>query len=154
VKPSKLLIVLGSLGSVLCFALVASAPFFISSYKVPQDGMYPTIPAGSRIFVNRRPYSDASNVSRGDIIVFIRKHDGKTYNYIWRVIGLPGDKIFIETDEVILNGQKLNRKTARTEGQITIYYETIDGNTYEVAYNSAAPPSNRPNASMVSRANL
>jgi len=149
VKASKLLILIGALGSIVFILLIASVPFFITSYKVPQEGMYPTIPAGTRIFVNRRPYSKSSSVRRGDVIVFVRTQDGKRYNYIWRVIGIPGDRIAIEADKVTLNGQALKRNNVRTEGKLTIYQEIIDGNTYEVAYNSSAPLSSRPNASMV-----
>jgi signal peptidase I len=148
-KASKLLIVFGSLGSILIIALIASVPFFISSYKVPQDGMYPTIHAGGRIFVYRRPYSDASRVRRGEVIVFVRTQEGKRYNYIWRVIGIPGDKITVEGDKVILNGQPLKRKNIHITEKLTIYQETIDDTTFEVAYDSAAPPSNRLDASMV-----
>lgn len=148
-KAAKLLIVLGSISSLLIVALIASIPFFISSFKIPQDGMYPTIHPGCRIFVYRRPYSDASRVRRGDVIVFVRTQEGKSYKYIWRVIGIPGDKITVEADKVILNRQPLKRKGLHTEEKLTIYQETIDDTTYEVAYDDEAPPSNRLNASIV-----
>lgn len=148
-KASKLLIVISSVASLFFLSLIASIPFFIKSYKIPQNGMYPTINPGGRIFVYRRPYSDASRVRRGDVIVFVRTQEGKRYNYIWRVIGIPGDKITVEADKVILNGQPLKRKSLHTEEKLTIYQETIDDTIYEVAYDDEAPPSNRLNASIV-----
>lgn len=71
--------------------LLASKTFFIGYYRIPQNGMYPGLPAGSRLFAALRAYSDASSVKRGDIVVFVREENGQRYNYIWRVVALPGD---------------------------------------------------------------
>src|SRR5439155_51210 len=63
--------------------------FFVGYYRIPQNGMYPTLPAGSIFFTAKHPYSDSSRVKRGDIIVFVREQNGQRYNYIWRVVALP-----------------------------------------------------------------
>ena len=54
-------------------AFLAIKTFFIGYYRIPQNGMYPTLPAGSVLFTIRRPYPDISAVKRGDIIVFVRE---------------------------------------------------------------------------------
>jgi signal peptidase I len=84
--------------------------FFIGHYRVPQNGMYPTLPAGSGLFTSKRAYSNSSQVHRGDIIVFIREEDGQRYNYIWRVIGLPGDTIVTAGESLTINGKPVMRE--------------------------------------------
>src|SRR5438067_11699168 len=90
--------------------LLALKTFVIGYYRIPQNGMYPTLPAGSVLFTIKRPYSDISGVKRGDIIVFVREQNGGRYNYIWRVIGLPGDKVQTSDESLIINGQPADRK--------------------------------------------
>src|SRR5438093_9443199 len=97
------IVTLSAIGVVL--ALLAVKTFFIGYYRIPQNGMYPTLPAGSVLFTIKRPYSDISGVKRGDIIVFVREQNGRRYNYIWRVIGLPGDKVQTSDESLIINGQ-------------------------------------------------
>jgi signal peptidase I len=53
-------IVTWSLAAVL-LALVVTRVFFINFYRIPQNGMYPGLPAGSRLFVNKRAYSVPSD---------------------------------------------------------------------------------------------
>ena len=40
--------------------------FLIGYYRIPQNGMYPGLPAGSTLFALKRAYSNASMVKRGD----------------------------------------------------------------------------------------
>src|SRR3974390_3320236 len=68
----------------ILLALLAVKTFFVGYYRIPQNGMYPGLPAGSSIFTSKRAYSSAANVKRGDIIVFAREENGQRYIYIWR----------------------------------------------------------------------
>ena len=123
--------------------LLAAWLLLFGYYQIPQNGMYPALPAGSRLFVLRRPYQDASQVSRGDIIVFSRTENGRSYLYIWRVIGLPGDTIQTMSDDVSVNGRSLKQEKLRTDGDLMIYREMNGAAAYEVAYPakmSATPP--------------
>jgi signal peptidase I len=119
--------------------LLAAGIVFVGYYQIPQDGMYPGLPAGSRLFTLRHPYRDPGDVERGDIIVFSRTEDGQEYSYIFRVVGLPGDTIQTRGEDVIVNGKKLPREMVRTDGDKVIYRETNGGAVYEVAY-GAKPP--------------
>jgi len=65
---------------IVVLALLALKTFFIGYYRIPQNGMYPTLPAGSLMFTIKRPYSDISSVKRGDIVVFVREQNGGRYN--------------------------------------------------------------------------
>ncbi len=67
--------------TIVCLALLVVKSIFIGYYVIPQNGMYPGLPAGSSIFAIKRAYSTASNVKRGDIIVFMHEENGQRYNY-------------------------------------------------------------------------
>ena len=104
-------------------ALLVLKAFFISYYFIPQNGMYPGLPAGSVFFALQHPYAAPARVKRADIVVFTRDTDAGRYVYIWRVVGLPGDTI--EAEDVQLGarsdvtaaaiGPHLTLKEARAE---------------------------------------
>lgn len=100
--------------------------FIVQAVKVPTGSMQNTITIGDHLLVNKfifapgksLPFLPQRDIRRGDIIVF--KYPGNTYdpkrderpdnrpiftNYVKRVIGLPGDHIRIEGNNVIVNGQ-------------------------------------------------
>ena len=123
--------------------IFAGKTFFVGYYRVPQNGMYPGLPAGSRLFTHKRAYANASSVRRGDIIVFVRDENGQRYNYIWRVIALPGEKVDASGESLAINGQPVNRQRLREADGKTIYREQIGEASYEVAFDKsprARPP--------------
>jgi signal peptidase I len=80
---------------------------------VPTGSMKPTILEGDRVFVNKVAYdlkipfttrhlAQWSNPQRGDIVVFYSPHDGM--RLVKRVVGIPGDRIELRNNELILNG--------------------------------------------------
>lgn len=79
---------------------------------------------------------------RGDIIVFVREEDGQRYNYIWRVIGLPGDTIVTVGESLTINGQPVARERVREEGGAVIFRERAGETVFEVAFSQ--PPKNQP----------
>src|SRR3954462_6003746 len=85
--------------------VLAIKVLFIGIYRIPQNGMYPGLPAGSRLFTARRAYSHPSSVKRGDIVVFVRQENGQSYNFIWRVVALPGEKVDTSGQSLTINGQ-------------------------------------------------
>ena len=97
--------------------------------------MYPTIPSSKRFICKKNPYHSVSEIKRGDIIVFRAVwKDGKKYNFIWRVAGLPGDTLIIRDTQIIINEKELPREKIREEGNLAIYKETNGNATYHVAY--------------------
>ena len=98
------------------------------------------------MFVWKRAYPDASQVKRGDVVVFRRQQNGAEYIYIWRVIGLPGDKVETSGETLTINGAATERQRLREVDGIMIYRETIDGVSYEIAVDPQAaerPPDTR-----------
>ncbi len=106
----------------------------VSYWTIPQNGMYPTLAAGSRFFGVNRPYRAVGDVKRGDIVVFEQANGGDSYIYIWRVVGLPGDFVEVEESRVALDGKALPLEKIRSEGTFDIFRETNHGASYEVAY--------------------
>ena len=81
---------------------------------VPTGSMKPTILEGDRVFVNKLAYdlkvpfttrhiAQWSNPQRGDIVVFFSPRDGQ--RLVKRVVGLPGDKIELRNNGLVLNGK-------------------------------------------------
>ena len=105
--------------------------------------MYPSLPSGSTVFAFKRAYSDASSVKRGDIIVFTREQDGRRYNYIWRVVGLPGEKVETFDESLKINGQDVSRQYIREADGRNIFREHIGNASYEIAFDvssKSGPP--------------
>jgi signal peptidase I len=132
-------------GSIIAvfLALVAIKTLFIGFYHIPQNGMYPGLPAGSRLFAAKRAYSGASSVKQGDIVVFMREENGQRYVYIWRVIALPGDKVEASGESLSINDQPVRRQRVREVDGSTIFREHIGDATYEVAFDTSprfSPP--------------
>ena len=127
---------------IVVLALLALKTLFIGYYRIPQNGMYPTLPAGSVLFTIRHPYSDISRVKRGDIIVFVREQNGERYNYIWRVIGLPGDKVETFGELLIINGQSAaHERLADADGK-SVFREQVGTVSYKIAFDP--PTQERP----------
>jgi len=79
--------------------------FILTPNQVKGASMEPTFRNGDYILTSRITYK-FRNPQRGDVIVF-RSPRNPDIEYIKRIIGLPGDKILIENDEVYVNGIKL-----------------------------------------------
>ena len=100
--------------------------FIVQAVKVPTGSMQNTITIGDHLLVNKfifapgesAPFLPQREIRRGDIIVF--KYPGNPFdpkrddrpdnrpiftNYVKRVIGLPGDRIRIQGNSVIVNDQ-------------------------------------------------
>ena len=99
--------------------------FIVQAVKVPTGSMQNTITIGDHLLVNKfifapgtsLPFLPQREIKRGDIIVF--KYPGNPYdpkrddrpdnrpiltNYVKRVIGIPGDRISIKGNSVVVNG--------------------------------------------------
>lgn len=83
---------------------------------VPTGSMKPTIMEGDRVFVNKLAYdlkvpfttwhiAQWDNPKRGDVVVFFSPADGT--RLVKRVVGLPGDRIELRNNELIVNGLPL-----------------------------------------------
>jgi signal peptidase I len=141
--PSKTRRLILGIGLVVAVTLAVVKAYFIGYYRIPQNGMYPGLPAGSRLLTAKRAYAEPSAVKRGDIIVFERNEEGKAYTYIWRVVALPGDKVEATGEKLSINGQAVLQQKVRETGGRMIFREQLDDKSYEVAFDHARlePPS-------------
>jgi signal peptidase I len=115
-KKSSFQSYIWTLGLAILLALIARV-FLVTAYKVPTGSMQPTLKPGDFIFASKISYGWPgprsgwwfrwSEPRRGDVVVFSYPNQPHV-NYVKRVIGLPGDEIKIEKDELWVNGQKMN----------------------------------------------
>ena len=69
--------------------------------------MMPTLTDQERIFINKFTYHfGLGSIERGDMVVFWYPL-AEDKSYIKRVIGLPGDTVYIDAGQVYVNGRPL-----------------------------------------------
>jgi signal peptidase I len=77
--------------------------FMFTNYIVYGQSMLPTIKDGERIIVNKIGY-ELAEPDRFDLIIF---HADEDSDYIKRIIGLPGDELYYESDTLYVNGESV-----------------------------------------------
>lgn len=93
-----------SIGMAVLAALLIRA-FVVQAFYIPSGSMEPTLEPGDFILVNRLVY-DFHPPQRGDIIVFPFPRD-EHWDFVKRVIGLPGDRVEAQDGRVWVDGQPL-----------------------------------------------
>lgn len=89
--------------------------FIFEPFRIPSDSMMPTLLDGDFIVVNKYAYGlrlpvinekfiGTGTPQRGDVVVF-RYPPNPSVNYIKRLVGLPGDRVEVRNDRLIINGQ-------------------------------------------------
>ncbi len=99
---------LAVLAGALVVALLVQA-FLFKAFYIPSESMEPTLHVGDRVLVNRFSY-DLDDVDRGDIVVFERPESwgsADVDDLIKRVIGLPGEEITFEDNQVHVDGEAI-----------------------------------------------
>ena len=123
--------------------VLGTVKFFVVDYfNVPQNGMYPAIPRDSTVWMYKLAYSQPADVKRGDIAIYQDRENGQLYNYIWRVVGLPGEQIQTKGDELIINGKHVTHIALRAEGENQIFREEHSDCQFEICIEPQAkiPP--------------
>jgi signal peptidase I len=98
------------------FILTAVRSAIADWNDVPTGSMNPTIVQGDRVFVNKLAYdlkvpfttwhlAQWGDPKRGDIVVFFSPADGM--RLVKRVVGLPGDRIELVNERLLINGHPL-----------------------------------------------
>ena len=91
-----------AIAAILAFFIIT---FIAQSFVVDGRSMEPTLHNGERLFVNKFIYR-FHPPQRGDIIVFTPR-GAPDKKYIKRVIGLPGDTVYIHDGLTYINGEPL-----------------------------------------------
>lgn len=142
------------------FAVLFIRTFIFEPFRIPSGSMLPTLQVGDHVFVTKAsyglwfpatvlevPYMDAFKVmpryevldwgdpERGDIIVF-RFPRNEGVNFIKRVVGVPGDRIAVRNNKIVLNGVEQSMQYQDRVGfldqycnerQVRGYHEDLSG---------------------------
>ena len=90
--------------------------FIVQAFKIPSPSMEPTLLVGDHLLVNKFVFGGRGGVldsmlpyrpaGRGDIIVF-KFPFADHIHYVKRIIGVPGDRVRIVDQQVMINGRPL-----------------------------------------------
>jgi signal peptidase I len=106
------------------FVMLAVRSAIADWNDVPTGSMNPTIVQGDRVFVNKLAYdlktpfttwhlAQWGDPKRGDIVVFFSPVDGT--RLVKRVVGVPGDRVELKDDHLLVNGVAANYDLLPTE---------------------------------------
>lgn len=86
--------------------LLAVVTVFCVGMKTSVIGpsMEPSLYNGQSIFLNRLVYKVASP-RKGDVIVFLPNGNEKSHYYVKRVVGVPGDTLYIKNGSLYVNDE-------------------------------------------------
>ncbi len=135
--------------------------FFFEPFIIPSGSMKPGLQVDDIVLVNkydkglRMPITntrltDGNPIKRGDVLVF-KFPDNPKIAYIKRVIGLPGDKVYYDNRNMMINGKpialqkagaendevevKTRQGIAKQDEGFTVYNETLPENaTHTIRY--------------------
>ncbi len=142
------------------FLVVGIRSFIYEPFVIPSKSMKPGLLIGDIVLVNKFTYgiklpiigtkiTTGSKVQRGDVVVFKYPKDPKI-SYIKRAIGLPGDKIFYDNDNLTINGKKIAlKKVGEAKGNAVgsnntgksydVYEENLFGVTHTIRLDKSNP---------------
>jgi signal peptidase I len=131
----------------VAFIVLVVRAFIFEPFRIPSDSMMPTLLDGDFIVVNKYAYGlrwpvlntkmvDLGSVQRGDVVVFRYPPDPKV-NFIKRLVGLPGDRVEVHDDHLVINGETIPLQDAGryTDGcyvDMRLSTETIGARTHQV----------------------
>ncbi len=90
--------------------LLAVVTVFCVGMKTSVIGpsMEPSLYNGQEIFLNRLIYK-ASSPREGDVIVFLPNGNEKSHYYVKRVVGVPGDTLYIKNGILYVNDEAVEQ---------------------------------------------
>lgn len=109
----------------LVFAFIVRI-FFISPVIVEGPSMQPTLYNHDQMIVNKFIYK-ITEPNRFDIVIF---HASEQKDYIKRVIGLPGEHVAIDDDQLYINDEEIAQPFLETN-QTTLFPKLVNDFTLE-----------------------
>lgn len=128
--------------------------FLIEPFRIPSGSLEPTLLVGDFLAVNKFAYGlrlpvlekeiiPVNNPKTGELVVF-RWPPNPKYDYIKRVIGVPGDKIEYKDKVLFINGKEMPQEfveytTDESSGKpVGRYQETLNGLVHDIYINKLA----------------
>ena len=129
--------------------------FLIEPFRIPSGSLEPTLLVGDFVAVNKFAYGfrlpvlekkvvSIADPKTGDIAVF-RWPPDPSYDYIKRVIGVPGDKISYHNKVLTINGQEAKQTFVGyaldeySEKSVSQYTENLQGVVHDIFVRTDAP---------------
>jgi len=120
--------------------------FLFEPFQIPSKSMVPTLEVGDFILVNKFTYGirlpvignkviGVNEPDRGEVMVFIPPHDDRYF--IKRVIGLPGDYIRMQDNQLWVNNEPYVQEFVETVSEkmtatTQLSFETTGNVTHEI----------------------
>lgn len=153
--PNKLIEYSRSFFPVFFFVLLLRS-FLMEPFRIPSGSLEPTLLVGDFLVVNkfsyglRLPVSETKILSlgspkNGDIAVFRWPPDPDKFDYIKRVIGVPGDHIKYQNKVLTINNQEMKQVfqdytvDASSGRAVSKYQEHLMGVTHDIYINQNIP---------------
>ncbi len=118
VKESKVVELAKSFFPVFLIVLLLRS-FLVEPFRIPSGSLEPTLDVGDFVAVNKFAYGLRLPVTESKIIPIAKPKKGEiavfrwppnpTYDYIKRVIGVPGDKVEYKNKKLIINGTEMKQ---------------------------------------------
>lgn len=96
--------------------------FVVQAFKIPTSSMEPNLLVGDHLLVNKFVFAPTASrlehallpirdIRRGDVIVFKYPEDPER-DFIKRVIGLPGESVELRSQQIFINGVRIDQPYA------------------------------------------
>lgn len=135
---------------VVVISVLAPIRSALADYNyIPSGSMKPTLQIGDNVFVNKLAYdlklpftsyhlAEWASPQKGEIVVFYQPVE--KLMMVKRVIGVPGDKISMNGNQLTINGKRLNYKIenadkdlSATEKKLCMFYsEDLNGKPHSI----------------------
>ncbi|MDR3443390.1 MAG: signal peptidase I [Legionella sp.] len=153
-KPNKIIEYSRSFFPVFFVVLILRS-FLIEPFRIPSGSLEPTLLVGDFVAVNKFAYGlrapvlekkiiPIANPKTGEVAVF-RWPPDPAYDYIKRVIGVPGDKISYHNKVLTINGQEAKQTfigytTDESSGKpVSQYKENLKGVEHDIFIRTDMP---------------
>lgn len=100
--------------AIVCLLAYVLVWYYGQKVSVVGDSMTPSLTNGDVTLVNRLSYKLGSP-KRGQLIAFYPDGNKKSYCYIRRIVGLPGETVELKDGSIYINGKKIEEKYEASE---------------------------------------
>ncbi|MFK7863511.1 MAG: signal peptidase I [Pseudohongiellaceae bacterium] len=126
------------------FMLLACIVFFKSAIadlsSISGASMQPTLLDGDKVWVNKLAYdvkipfteislAATNDPARGDIVIIDSKKAGK--RLVKRIVGLPGDTIYMQNNALVINGEAANYEILSRDPDSMIILEELPDKSHQ-----------------------